>query len=168
MWFVSWAQHIDIQWRRQMCSMYSKPQSGATVADEEISLRRRSRESGGLSSCDTIALSTRAGRREYTCQFSLHLRSPADDWRHGWPSIRHQHPVPLRCGWNPDGTQTGKVVVDFPFNYPECCVASRHWWKHPAPRWKCWQEYCQKSNLSLRSKSHCSVRLATLSIYFHS
>lgn len=101
-------------------------------------------------------------------QFPPEVGPPADYGRHGWPSTRHQHPVPLRCGWNSDGTQTGKVVSDFPFNYPECCVASRHWWKHPAPRWKCWQEDCQKSNLSLRSKSHCSVMLATVTIYFHS
>lgn len=57
-------------------------------------------------------------------QFTPEVGPPADDGRHGWPSIGHQHPVPLRRGWNPDGTQTGKEVADFPFNHPECCVAS--------------------------------------------
>lgn len=64
-----------------MCSMYSKPQSGATVADEKIALRRRrSRESAGCSVCGSITLSAgRTDGKHLSVQITSEVGPPAEN-----------------------------------------------------------------------------------------
>lgn len=100
----------EVPWVLQTTEWRCSCTSVALPEEEEAAWR-------WLTACGSIR-QKRVGRSVSTCQFRPHLRKAADG-SYGRLIIRPQHSLPLRCGWNPDGAQTGRVI------HAGHCVASR-------------------------------------------